>query len=187
MTATAWPPRQHDDTIPGDPAPWMAGAPCRRSPELFFSDEAGEIAEAKRICRTQCASDRFNACRSYAKAERIPFGVWGGQTELERNTAMFSCSSCGELRNSNQRRGEWCAACVKRQRRAGADTPPPPKSPADRRTSVTQVKAQQRFARYAEMREIGIPKKKAASDLGLADSTMHEYERNWQASAEVAA
>lgn len=63
---------------------WAAEAvtpPCRRDPDLWFSEtrEAQELAAD--ACRTCPLLDR---CLSYAVAARERHGVWGGTTPNER-------------------------------------------------------------------------------------------------------
>ena len=55
--------------------------PCRRHPELFFSDLAADVDRAK----AECASCPIvEACREHAISTREPFGVWGGTSEDDR-------------------------------------------------------------------------------------------------------
>lgn len=183
MTATAWPPRQYDDGPTEDPTAWMAGAPCRQSPDLFFSEDPDEVKAAKRICRTQCATFRFNACRAYALQERIEFGTWGGQSEAERMAPLpgfFRCESCKEKKKDSLRRGKWCAACRKRWRLAGrpASGPPVPQTPSERgqrgRAALAVKQSAEtaaRVARYAEFRAAGMTNAQAAHAVGV--STRH--------------
>jgi WhiB family redox-sensing transcriptional regulator len=73
----------------GTPAPqmtittnWELEARCRTEgvdPELFFSEDLGEIAAAKRIC-AECPV--MAACLEQAIANEEPWGVWGGQLFL---------------------------------------------------------------------------------------------------------
>lgn len=66
-----------------DPAPanddWQAGALCatvENAGDLFFSEELGEIAAAKRIC-AECPV--IAPCLEAAIRRAEPWGVWGGQ------------------------------------------------------------------------------------------------------------
>ena len=73
----------------GTPAPqmtirtsWELEARCRAEgvdTELFFSEDLGEIAAAKRIC-AECPV--MAACLEQAIANEEPWGVWGGQLFL---------------------------------------------------------------------------------------------------------
>jgi WhiB family redox-sensing transcriptional regulator len=72
----------------GTPAPqimttdWERDAGCRSaavSPHLFFSEDLGEIAAAKRIC---AACPVMAACLEQAIHNEEPWGVWGGQLFL---------------------------------------------------------------------------------------------------------
>jgi hypothetical protein len=195
MTATAWPERQHDDGIPT--APWMAGAPfpCRRDPELFFSDNPDEVTEAKRLCVNECS--RRASCLQYAIEHRVPFGTWGGQSETERRTPappMFRCTSCGDEKDiSHRRRGEWCAACHKRWRLAGSPEsgPPAPKDHAAIRADAEAARlavAEERFASYAELRAGGADNATASLAVGVSKSQGSKYARRLaaQSTAETA-
>ena len=59
-----------------EPEPWVAEGACRGMTEVFFSDEPGDIEQAKRICAT-CPVIR--KCLEKATDRREPCGVWGGQ------------------------------------------------------------------------------------------------------------
>jgi WhiB family transcriptional regulator, redox-sensing transcriptional regulator len=77
----------------GTPAPprittidWERDARCRTAavpPELFFSEDLGEIASAKRIC---AACPVMAACLERAIHNQEPWGVWGGQLFLNGRT-----------------------------------------------------------------------------------------------------
>lgn len=57
---------------------------CRTvDPDLFFPEPTQHrtIARAKEICGN---CDHFVACRQFAIRNRIAYGVWGGQSEVER-------------------------------------------------------------------------------------------------------
>ncbi|MEO0492723.1 MAG: WhiB family transcriptional regulator [Actinomycetota bacterium] len=58
---------------------WEDFAACRAVPnaaDLFFSEDIGEIAAAKRVC-ADCPV--LAECLEGALERREPFGVWGGQ------------------------------------------------------------------------------------------------------------
>jgi WhiB family redox-sensing transcriptional regulator len=59
-----------------EPEPWVAEGACRGMTEVFFSDEPGDIEQAKRICAT-CPV--IGKCLEKATDRREPCGVWGGQ------------------------------------------------------------------------------------------------------------
>jgi hypothetical protein len=62
--------------------PWASRALCAQTdPDLFFSDTASEIAQAKAVC-VRCTA--LKECRSYALDTRQEFGVWGGIDRDER-------------------------------------------------------------------------------------------------------
>lgn len=61
---------------------WEAKARCRTEAvpsSLFFSEDLGEIADAKRIC-AECPV--MASCLEQAILNEEPFGVWGGQLFL---------------------------------------------------------------------------------------------------------
>lgn len=61
---------------------WEAMARCRTEAvpsALFFSEDLGEIADAKRIC-AECPV--MASCLEQAIVNQEPFGVWGGQLFL---------------------------------------------------------------------------------------------------------
>ena len=65
-------------------ANWPALARCRTEQvpsSLFFSEDLGEIATAKRVC---AACPVMAECLEQAIVNQEPFGVWGGLTEQER-------------------------------------------------------------------------------------------------------
>jgi WhiB family redox-sensing transcriptional regulator len=73
---------------------WRAEALCARSdPNLWFSPGAIEHREAKRICN-MCPVRA--ECLSYAMAEPIDHGVWGGMTERERRRHRREAFARGE-------------------------------------------------------------------------------------------
>ncbi len=62
-----------------DPGDWEAESACRAVPDaadLFFSEDIGEIAAAKRVC-ANCPV--LAPCLEGALERREPWGVWGGQ------------------------------------------------------------------------------------------------------------
>ena len=70
------------------PASWERHARCRDAAvdtDLFFSEDLGEIAAAKRIC-AQCPV--LAPCLEGAIAREESVGVWGGQ--LFRNGKMLA-------------------------------------------------------------------------------------------------
>ncbi len=72
-----------------DDRSWWAEARCNDQAGslagLFFSEELGDIATAKRICALCPVMDR---CLEGALARREPWGVWGGQ--LFRNGRILA-------------------------------------------------------------------------------------------------
>lgn len=74
-------------------APPSGELPCTGRQDLFY----GKYAErpqarvrreekAKKICATCSQSD---ICRDYARSNNETFGIWGGETEIERYNAGF--------------------------------------------------------------------------------------------------
>ena len=62
-----------------DSADWEAHAACRSvtdAASVFFSEDLGDIAAAKRVC-AECPV--LAPCLEGALARREPWGVWGGQ------------------------------------------------------------------------------------------------------------
>jgi len=61
---------------------WQDDALCAETdPEIFHPHEGGSTRDAKRVCG---ACDVRQQCLDYAIANRIPDGVWGGLSPLER-------------------------------------------------------------------------------------------------------
>jgi WhiB family redox-sensing transcriptional regulator len=61
---------------------WEAQARCRTEAvpsALFFSEDLGDIADAKRVC---AACPVMASCLEQAILNEEPFGVWGGQLFL---------------------------------------------------------------------------------------------------------
>lgn len=67
----------------GGPAQWAGVAgqrlPCGEAPELFFADDPGSIARARRMC-AGCPARA--ACLEGALQRGEPWGVWGGEILL---------------------------------------------------------------------------------------------------------
>lgn len=106
------------------PAPRTVN-PCRRDPDLFFSDNPEDIEAAKNICRT-CPS-RLSCLRD-AMDQEIYHGVWGGLTGDERlhlaTGGSKRCPRCQVVRpyglfhrNARQSDGHdtYCKPCTKTQ------------------------------------------------------------------------
>lgn len=81
MTATAWPPRQHDDTVLSPPH-WTELALCTEvDGELFFPEQGVSARPAKAVC-SRC--EVRTECLEYALQNDVRFGVFGGLSERER-------------------------------------------------------------------------------------------------------
>jgi hypothetical protein len=66
--------------------PWMRQALCAQTdPDLFFSDSASRIEQAKAICGQCPVRDE---CLSHALQAREEFGVWGGLDRDERRRLL---------------------------------------------------------------------------------------------------
>jgi WhiB family redox-sensing transcriptional regulator len=68
---------------------WEDRALCRGLPgaaEIFFSEDLGEIAAAKRVC-AECPV--LAACLEAAIDRAEPWGVWGGQLFLNGKALAF--------------------------------------------------------------------------------------------------
>lgn len=70
------------DLLNGRRPAWQADALCLEHPDLPWFPERGEDTRpCKAVCaRCSCAQE----CRSYAEAEGIRFGVWGGANVASR-------------------------------------------------------------------------------------------------------
>jgi len=68
----------------GKPAQWVGAVdqqlPCGEAPELFFADDPGSIARAKRLCG---GCQARAACLDGALQRGEPWGVWGGELVLD--------------------------------------------------------------------------------------------------------
>lgn len=93
--------------------------PCRRNPDLFFSDDPEEIEAAKNICGS-CPIKA--ACLRDAIDHGIYDGVWGGTTGDERSGGSKRCGGCNVVqplglfhRHSKHPDGRatHCKACIK--------------------------------------------------------------------------
>ncbi len=72
---------EQEDRLPAnaDGTKWEAFAACRdvaNASEVFFSEDIGGIAAAKRIC---AGCPVLSPCLEGALERREPWGVWGGQ------------------------------------------------------------------------------------------------------------
>lgn len=68
-----------EHTTPLEDLTWEDFAACRAVPnadQLFFSEDIGEIAAARRVC-AECPV--LAECLEGALQRREPWGVWGGQ------------------------------------------------------------------------------------------------------------
>ena len=73
-----------DGLIPPRPA-WMADAACREHPDVnFFPTQGEDVEAAKAVCAGCLVREE---CLAYARAERIPAGIWGGEGTRARRDA----------------------------------------------------------------------------------------------------
>lgn len=68
--------------------------PCTRDPELWFSDQAAGVREAKRICLTEC--QRTAKCLAWAVAHNVPDGIWGATTGKQRRPLVKAAGTGGK-------------------------------------------------------------------------------------------
>ncbi len=69
----------HQIRVEADEVTWENHAACRavsNAGDLFFSEDIGDIAAAKRVC-SECSV--LASCLEGALERREPVGVWGGQ------------------------------------------------------------------------------------------------------------
>lgn len=60
-----------------EPEEWLEQAACRdANPDLFFSEQLDEIAQAKAAC---AGCDVRAQCLDSALRRREPWGIWGGE------------------------------------------------------------------------------------------------------------
>jgi WhiB family redox-sensing transcriptional regulator len=61
---------------------WMDEARCRTTPDVdFFPTEGAGVARARRVCSRCAVRDE---CLEFALTEGITHGVWGGESDRER-------------------------------------------------------------------------------------------------------
>jgi hypothetical protein len=63
------------------PPAWMRDALCLEYPDIEFVPEKGSVTKAKSIC-SQCRVRE--TCESFAVANNIEDGIWGGLSGQER-------------------------------------------------------------------------------------------------------
>ena len=99
-----------------EPEVWRDDAACSRLGvplEVFFSEDLGDIAQAKRIC---AGCPALASCLEGAIQRREPWGVWGGQLFLN-----------GRMLATKRRRGRPPeGGPSRRPAPRGADPGPPP-------------------------------------------------------------
>jgi hypothetical protein len=77
----------------GVSAPPTGNLPCTGNQYVFYGKHAERPetrvrreGQAKMVCRT---CPQAETCRDYARSNNEVFGVWGGETEIERYNAGF--------------------------------------------------------------------------------------------------
>jgi WhiB family redox-sensing transcriptional regulator len=74
------------DTVTMARQPWTRQALCAQTdPDIFFSDSAGQIEQAKELCG-QCPVQQ--ECLAYSLQTQEAFGVWGGLDRDERRRLL---------------------------------------------------------------------------------------------------
>jgi WhiB family transcriptional regulator, redox-sensing transcriptional regulator len=72
---------------------WRSAAACvGTGPILFYDPSPLAAAEAKRVCSSCPVAVE---CRTYARRTGEPFGIWGGETEVERAAARTDLVAAG--------------------------------------------------------------------------------------------
>lgn len=56
--------------------------PCKKDPDLFFSDDPKDEQRAKALCKS-CVLQK--ACLTVAIIRDEPYGIWGGMNGKERS------------------------------------------------------------------------------------------------------
>lgn len=78
------------------PLDWHASAACGSlDPELFFSENAEDVAEAKKVCSTCPVKIE---CGSWATATKQEYGVWGGEARFEKSATITHGTYTGYVR-----------------------------------------------------------------------------------------
>ena len=68
---------------PGRRGDWEDDANCRTvDPDIFFSDEAGNLAQAREVCG---ACPVIAQCGAFAGTNHIRYGIWGGVNPKARS------------------------------------------------------------------------------------------------------
>lgn len=71
--------------------PWMANAACAYvDADLWFPEVGGSVRDAKAIC-AGCPVAAL--CLEYAVANKERFGIWGGQSEMDRRRTRNATST----------------------------------------------------------------------------------------------
>jgi hypothetical protein len=65
--------------------------PCRLDPELWFSNEAADKREAKRLCHTCPVQAQ---CLNEALDSNQRFGIWGGEDMTNYRLRRFCSRGC---------------------------------------------------------------------------------------------
>lgn len=92
---------------------WVAEAACAELTHVpwFYSDDPIEIKMAKEVCARCPVREQ---CLEFARANREPFGVWGGLTPEERGRQPIDverCLACGGVLVPISETRDRCLAC----------------------------------------------------------------------------
>ncbi len=115
--------------IPGlDEVPELDDPACEKeNPELWFSEDPGEMRAAKEICNKVCPA-KFG-CMAFSLKTRQVHGIWGGMDEKRRRQLLgidvlgktvrsvqsARCPNCRgtRVKKSRGRYGRaWCEDCA---------------------------------------------------------------------------
>jgi hypothetical protein len=94
---------------------WRNRAHCRSmDPEIFFSPDNFTETYAVSVCIRLCTVRQ--QCLEWALNHKIPDGVWGGTTELDRRKittprSRTKCPQCSSLQVYADNHDQLCLAC----------------------------------------------------------------------------
>ena len=196
-----WP--SHGNSQNGVPA-WTHDAPCRRDPDLWFSEDPADVEAAKAACLAECPLRRVIACMDYSFDNNIIWGVWGGVSRDER--VEKTCGSCGEAKllgefwndkHSPDGRHADCRACAAEANRRWRAAQPRPEvdvvALARRAAGLAKgqrqrtERAAQRETKFSELRDQGLTVAEAAAAVSVTPRQGNRYESRRLAKQEVAA
>lgn len=181
-----WPTEGNDQS---GPPTWTRDAPCRRDPDLWFSEDPEDVEAAKAACLAECPLERVIACMDYAFDNEITWGVWGGVSSEER--VEKRCADCGETKalgefqrdQSADGRRTTCKPCANAAtRRAWAAKRDEANAKAKRDGALAEARqcrtneAQAREATFAQLRVRGMTVTAASAALSMTPRNGQRYE-----------